>query len=102
MEKWAQQYQTMCSFTFLPELFPGMRVILSGHDLQVYVSEVTHTFDWENGFSTSAVIMAPSRTDAATAMVGTSGYFGGPDDTSVGRGLGFNVDGTTSAEVVPG
>lgn len=101
MEKWAQQYQTMCSFTFLPELFPGMRVILSGHDLQVYVSEVTHTFDWENGFSTNAVIMAPSRTDAATAMVGTSGYFGGPDDTSVGRGLGFNTDGTTSAEVMP-
>jgi hypothetical protein len=34
-------------------------------------------------------------------MVGTSGYFGGPDDTSVGRGLGFNTDGTTSAEVMP-
>jgi cell wall-associated NlpC family hydrolase len=102
MEKWAQQYQTSASFTFLPELFPGMRVILAGHNLQVYVSEVTHTFDFENGFSTQAVIMAPSRTDAATAMAGTSGYFGGPDDTGVARGLGFNPDGTTSAEVVGG
>ena len=101
MEKWAQQYQTSVSFTFLPELFPGMRIILGGHDLQVYVSEVTHTFDWENGFSTSAVIMAPSRTDNKTAMSGSNGYFGGVDDTSVMRGLGFNADGTTSAEVTP-
>ena len=100
MEKWAQQYQTSASFTFLPELFPGMRVILAGHDLQVYVSEVTHTFDWENGFSTNAVIMAPSRTDAATAMSGVSGIL--PDDTNINRGLGFNADGTTSGEVVPG
>jgi len=101
MEKWAQQYQTRCSFTFLPELFPGMRVILNGHNLQVYVSEVTHTFDWENGFSTQAVIMAPSRTDAATAMSKAGGMFG-PDDTNINQGLGFNRDGTTSAEVRPG
>lgn len=101
MEKWAQQYQTAASFTFLPELFPGMRVILSGHDLQVYVSEVTHTFDWENGFKTDAVIMAPSRTDPATAMTGTSGFLD-PKDTQIMRGLGgnFSNDGTvTGAQV---
>lgn len=102
MEKWAQQYQTTAQFSFLPELFPGMRVILSGHDLQVYVSEVTHTFDWENGFSTSAVIMAPSRTDPASAMAGTSGRFGTPQDSRISEGLGFNDDGTTSAAVMPG
>jgi cell wall-associated NlpC family hydrolase len=101
MQKWAAQYETSASFTFLPELFPGMRVILSGHNLQVYVSEVTHTFDWENGFSTQAVIMAPSRTDAASAMVGTSGVFG-PDDTNINAGLGgFDISGTYSGGVVP-
>lgn len=95
MEKWAQQYQTMVSFTFLPELFPGMRVILSGHDLQVYVSEVTHTFDWENGFKTDAVIMAPSKTDPGSAMQGISGTFGDPDDSNIVLGLGgFRPDGT--------
>lgn len=97
MEKWAQQYQTSVSFTFLPELFPGMRVILSGHDLQVYVSEVTHTFDWENGFKTDAVIMAPSRTDPATAMTGVSGVFGTPNDVNILRGLGgLGPDGTVT------
>jgi hypothetical protein len=103
MEKWAQQYETSCSFTFLPELFPGMRVILAGHDLQVYVSEVTHTFDWEGGFSTSAVIMAPSRTDPGSAMAGTSGVFtGGPDDTSILKGLGgFGSDGTSAGAMIP-
>lgn len=101
MEKWAQQYQTLCSFTFLPELFPGMRVVLAGHNLQVYVSEVTHTFDWENGFTTQAVIMAPSRTDAATEMAKAGGLFA-PDETNVARGLGFAPDGTTSTEVRPG
>lgn len=102
MQKWAAQYETSVSFTFLPELFPGMRVILAGHDLQVYVSEVTHTFDWENGFSTSAVIMAPSRADPATAMAGTTGAFGGPDDTNILQGLGgFNSDGTSVGAAVP-
>jgi hypothetical protein len=101
MQKWAAQYETSASFTFLPELFPGMRVILSGHDLQVYVSEVTHTFDWENGFSTQAVIMAPSRTDPATAMKGTSGVFG-PDDTNINEGLGgFDAAGAASGGVTP-
>lgn len=100
MEKWAEQYRTTADFTFLPELFPGMRVILSGHDLQVYVSSVTHTFDFEGGFHTQAEIMAPSRPDAANLMIGQGGTLG-PDDTSVLQGLGFNPDGTTSTQVMP-
>ncbi len=100
MEKWAEQYRTTVDFTFLPELFPGMRVILSGHDLQVYVSSVTHTFDFENGFYTQAEIMAPSRPDAASLMVGQGGVFGA-DDTNILTGLGFNPDGTTSTQVMP-
>lgn len=60
MQKWAEQYETTASFTFMPELFPGMRVALADTGIVVYVSEVTHTFDWEQGFTTQATIMAPS------------------------------------------
>jgi hypothetical protein len=68
MLKWAEQYKTTCQFTFMPELYPGMRINLKGHNLQVYVTEVTHTFDYENGFNTSAIIMAPSTADASPSL----------------------------------
>lgn len=68
MRKWADQYRTHVEFTFMPELFPGMRVQLAGHNLQVYVSEVTHTWDYENGFATSAVIQAPSTPQSVSTM----------------------------------
>jgi hypothetical protein len=73
MEKWAQQYATQVEFTFMPELFPGMRINLEGHHLQVYVTEVVHSGDFENGFTTSATIMAPSNpvlANLATAVLG--------------------------------
>jgi len=61
MQKWAEQYSTVIETTFLPEVFPGMRVHLAQHNLQVYVSEVTHSGDFENGFTTTMTIMAPSN-----------------------------------------
>lgn len=61
MTKWAEQYATTIETTFLPEVFPGMRVHLAQHKLQVYVAEVTHSGDYENGFTTSMVITAPSN-----------------------------------------
>ena len=61
MKKWAEQYSTQIETTFMPEIFPGMRVHLVGHNLQVYVTEVTHAGDFENGFTTSMTIMAPSN-----------------------------------------
>ncbi len=71
MEKWAEQYQTQVSFTFLPELFPGMRILLGDHNVQVYVTEVVHEFDFESGFRTSAVITAPSNPGAEEKMANT-------------------------------
>lgn len=61
MEKWAQQYATQVELTFMPELFPGMRLNLGDHHLQVYVTEVVHAGDFESGFTTTATIMAPSN-----------------------------------------
>jgi len=61
MTKWAEQYATQIETTFMPEVFPGMRLHLRDHGLQVYVSEVTHSGDFESGFTTSMTIMAPSN-----------------------------------------
>jgi hypothetical protein len=65
MQKWAEQYSTNVQLSFMPELFPGMRLDLVGHDMQVYCGQVTHTFDWEQGFTTSCVFMAPSSPSMA-------------------------------------
>ena len=61
MLKWAEQYSTQIETTFMPGVFPGHRLNLVGHNLQVYVSEVTHSGDYESGFTTSMTIMAPSN-----------------------------------------
>jgi len=80
MEKWAQQYQTTISMTFMPELMPGMRVQLASHNVTVYVTEVTHQCDMEGGFSTTAVIIAPSRPNILSAMSSVST----PGQTNIG------------------
>lgn len=79
MEKWAAQYETQVAMTFLPDLFPGMRVILGDHNLQVYVSEVVHDFDFENGFHTSAHIMAPTKPNASDMMARTTSSASAPN-----------------------
>jgi len=68
MKKWAEQYATVIETTFMPEIFPGMRVNLPTHKLQVYVAEVTHAGDFENGFTTTMTIMAPSKPGWQTAV----------------------------------
>ena len=70
MQKWAEQYNTTASFTFMPELFPGMRVQLAQTGIAVYVHQVTHTFDMEEGFTTTAQIMAPSSPDSGQRVDG--------------------------------
>lgn len=68
MEQWAKQYQTTISMTFMPELFPGMRVELPDRNLQVYISAVSHSCDYEQGFLTQVTISAPSSPQAAANM----------------------------------
>jgi len=69
MEQYAKQYQTEITMTFMPELFPGMRVQLADFQLQVYVKEVQHVCDYEQGFQTQAVIMAPSTPGSKQLML---------------------------------
>lgn len=74
LQKWSEQYSTRVEMTFMPELFPGMRAELVGHEVTVYVEQVTHSFDFTQGggFSTTATVTAPSSTiGSATRIDGT-------------------------------
>jgi len=65
MSMWAQQFSTDIGLTFMPEIFPGMRlrfpeIIIQGAPLEVYVQEVNHSGSMSNGFSTRIRVTAPS------------------------------------------
>jgi lysophospholipase L1-like esterase len=60
MLAWARQFITTFEFTFMPELYPGGKVGFPSHGLQMYIEDVTHTFDYESGFTTTANLSAPS------------------------------------------
>lgn len=62
--KWAEQFSSNVTFTFMPELFPGTIVGLESLGVQFYCNEVVHSFDYKGGFSTSAQLMAPSVADS--------------------------------------
>ena len=70
MQKWSAQYNTRVDFTFMPELYPSMRVEVVGKGIVVYVQEVTHNFDFDTGFKTSAVIHSPASTGAGQGIEG--------------------------------
>jgi len=57
---WAQQFATNASFTFQPEVMAGGLIAFPDHDIQMFCESVTHSFDYEGGFSTDAVLTAPS------------------------------------------
>jgi hypothetical protein len=79
--KWSEQFKTQFEFTFMPELFPGGLVAFPDHGLQCYVASVTHNCSYENGFTTSAELMAPS------AYRGTDGSTLDPDRSWVHAGM---------------
>lgn len=99
MGKWASQYQTDIGLTFMPELFPGMRVMMAGHNLTVYCSAVTHEFDWERGFSTTATVSAASNAQAATTVLGSLPGLNGLNLFSTNPGSNTN---TFGQQVNPG
>lgn len=95
MGKWASQYETQIGTTFLPELYPGFRINLVGHNLACYVSEVTHVFDWEQGFKTMATVTAAGNPKANTSIYSSMPGFLNPvqsapaasNTTTTGRGV---------------
>jgi len=63
MRTWAAQYSTQVQFTFMPELMPGMRILIKSHKVTVFVEEVVHTGSFDTGFSTTATISSPASVD---------------------------------------
>jgi len=68
MQQWVNQFVSNVSFTFMPELYPGMRVALNldnesgGTDhYEFYVTSVQHQGDRTGGFSTQATLTAPIK-----------------------------------------
>lgn len=86
MGKWASQYETDIGLTYMPELYPGMRVLLVGHNLSVYCSAVTHEFDWQRGFSTTATVSAAANPQAAHTIYSSMPGFLNPVSTNPAGG----------------
>lgn len=60
MQAWSRQFITPFKLTFMPELYPGGKVGFPEHGLQMYVEEVTHTWDYSSGFVTEAEMSSPA------------------------------------------
>lgn len=60
-EAWASQWNALVNFTFLPEIYPGMRIELVNYNIGVYVEQVAHTGSRTAGFSTIATVSTPMR-----------------------------------------
>jgi hypothetical protein len=70
MLSWSKQFSTNFSFTFMPELYPGGRVAFTGHGLQCYIESVSHSWDYTSGFTTNAVLSAPSAYGSSGTNLG--------------------------------
>jgi hypothetical protein len=57
---WSRQFISPFEFTFMPELYPGGKVGFPNHGIQMYIEDVTHTWDYEGGFTTVATLSAPA------------------------------------------
>ena len=89
MHLWSTQYNTQASFTFMPELYPGMIVYLPDHNLQLYVVNVTHQGSREGGFSTEATLTCPSRIPAGSFTYDKNGNVTGTKNPPVPMDFGF-------------
>jgi hypothetical protein len=67
MEAWSNQFKSTFAFTFMPEVFPGGKVAFPEHGFKMFVQSVTHTFDYEAGFTTDATLTSPSLYGAGNA-----------------------------------
>ena len=59
MYHWANQYQATIEITFMPELFPGMRIKVESLDIEFYVQSVSHSMSYTSGFTTKIKAICP-------------------------------------------
>jgi hypothetical protein len=78
-KNWANQFGATASFTFMPELLPG-GIINLDNKITMFVESVTHTFDLEGGFTTTAELNSPAAVNKNDkrfgGMVLAGGNFG--------------------------
>jgi len=60
MQLWAQQFATTVQFSFQPEVMAGGLIEFPQHHIQMFCDSVTHSFDYQGGFTTQATLTAPS------------------------------------------
>jgi murein DD-endopeptidase MepM/ murein hydrolase activator NlpD len=72
MLAWSRQFLTTFTFTFMPELYPGGLVTFEDHGIQMYVDEVTHSWDYSSGFHTQANLSAPAAVHQHSDKIGIS------------------------------
>lgn len=58
-EAWASQWTAIVGFTFMPEIYPGMRIELVNYNIGVYVEQVVHSGSRTSGFGTTVTVSTP-------------------------------------------
>lgn len=84
MYLWAQQFATNCPMTFQPEVMAGGLIEFPDHDVQMFCDQVTHEWDYESGFTTTAVLTSPSLTGTHNDRTAKPGFALGGNINTVG------------------
>lgn len=84
MQLWAQQFATSVEFTFQPEVMAGGLIAFPDHGIQMYCQSVTHTCDYEGGFTTTATLTSPSLIKGTTDTRSMPGFALGGNVNTVG------------------
>lgn len=72
-QAWGSQFSSAVPMSFMPELFPGMILQVPEYGVQAYVDKVSHSFSLGkdgSGFSTRALIKAPSTIGEQPRLIG--------------------------------
>jgi murein DD-endopeptidase MepM/ murein hydrolase activator NlpD len=65
MTNWSQQWIARIPLTFMPELYPGMLIVIPKYEFQAYVEAVEHTFSFQEGgggFRTTVTVSSYANT----------------------------------------
>lgn len=72
MKQWTLQYRTPVNLTFMPELYPGMRIRLPDtarhKSVEMYIESVTHSGSRTGGFTTTIDVSCPMRNGALLGL----------------------------------
>lgn len=62
MYHWSNQYSARIETTFMPEVMPGMRLMVESLDISFYVKGVSHSMGYTGGFTTTIETICPVGT----------------------------------------